>query len=62
LRPALARDNAAGLKSDVSFRLAPRPRLRAGDEEVNYSEVALQNRSQKNNFNALGLELLIPFH
>jgi hypothetical protein len=62
LRPAAARDSSAGLNSDVSLRLAPKSRLRAGDDEVKYSEAALQNRSQKNNFNALGLELLIPFH
>ena len=63
LRPAAAGDGAAAsLKPDVTLRLASKKKARSADDEANYSDAALQNRSQKNNFNSLGVELLIPFH
>ena len=63
LRPPAVRDSAAAtLKPDPTFRLASKQRLRSGDDDVKYTDVALQNRNPKNNFNALGVELLIPFH
>lgn len=63
LRPAATRDDGpASLKPDVTLRLVPKQRPRSSGDEVKYTDVALQHRNQKNNFNALGVELLIPFH
>lgn len=63
LGAAAARDDAAAsLKPDVTLRLASKPRSRSGGDEAKYTDAALENRNQKNNFNALGVELLIPFH
>lgn len=63
-RSNAAREAAAKPAPDVSLRLGKQRSRAAEDvtEQYRFKDIAQEARSQKNNFDALGFELFVPFH